>query len=118
MTATQNRRSTLRLTLAGFNEKEANDIATMVRAIASSDAPWMVVNLPPYDAALLGCGTREGDAANNAVLRVANEMVGAHGFVHRQSPLLLPRPLQERTLKLALEAAIVRLQAQGADPRT
>ncbi|HRK57624.1 MAG TPA: hypothetical protein PLQ67_08900 [Burkholderiaceae bacterium] len=113
-------RKTLRLALAGFGEFEANDIAIMVRAIADATLPWQVVYAPPYDALLLARGTRDADADDVAVLRVASEFtqrVGEGCSDRRQLPLLLPRPLYERSLRLALEAALARLQAWGADPR-
>jgi hypothetical protein len=111
------RRSSLRLTLAGFGAGESDDIAVMLRVVSSSALPWMLVNSPPYDAVLLARGTREGDADKVAVLRVASEMIGRTGIVRDPLPLLLPRPIQESTLKLALEAAVARLQARGVDPR-
>lgn len=113
-------RQTLRLALAGFGDFEANDIAIMVRAVADTQVPWQVVYAPPYDAVLLARGTRECDAENVSVLRVASEFaqrVGEGRSDRRQLPLLLPRPLQERSLRLALEAAVARLQARGVDPR-
>ncbi len=112
------RRSALRLTLAGFGDYEASDIAAMVRAVADAQVPWTVVTTPPYDAVLLARGTRESDAENVSVLRVASEFVGGGKPQNRrQLPLLLPRPVQERTLRLALEAAMARLEARGLDPR-
>ena len=111
------RRNLLRLTLAGFRDEEADEIALMVRVVADADAPWVVVGTPPYDAVLLARGTREGDAENVSVLRIASEVSEGRGDVPRQLPLLLPRPILERTLRLALEAAIARLQARGLDPR-
>ena len=112
------RRNTLRLTLAGFHDDEAGEIAVMVRVVADAAAPWVVVGTPPYDAVLLACGTREGDAENVSVLRIATEVgAGRDQDMQRQLPLLLPRPIMERTLRLALEAALARLQARGLDPR-
>ena len=112
------RRSTLRLTLAGFADHEASDVALMVRVVSDPRAPWEVVGTPPYDALLLAHGTRSDDAGNVAVLRVASELAGPRAAPERrQLPLLLPRPIQERTLRLALDAALARLQARGLDPR-
>ncbi len=111
-------RRELRLTLAGFGDFEAGDIAAMVRAVADAQAPWTVVTTPPYDALLLARGTRQSDAENVSVLRVASELSeGGKTPNRRQLPLLLPRPIQGRTLRLALEAALARLEARGADPR-
>jgi len=111
-------RSQLRLTLAGFSESEASDVELMVRVVADIQAPWMVVYHPPYDAVLLARGTREQDADNVSVLRVASEVQPQYGSKERrQLPLLLPRPIHERTLRLALEAAIERLRDHGLDPR-
>jgi hypothetical protein len=118
MTGPGARRKDFRLTLAGFRDREANDIALMVRVVTDAQAPWIVVGTPPYDAVLLACGTRDGDAENVSVLRVANEVGATQPPENRrQLPLLLPRPIQVRTLRLALEAAIARLQARGLDPR-
>ena len=112
------RRNMLRLTLAGFGDFEANDIALMVRAVCDAQAPWTVVYTPPYDAVLLACGTRERDAENVSVLRVASEVARDDSQPERRLlPLLLPRPIQERSLRLALETAIARSQACGKDPR-
>lgn len=108
----------LRLTLAGFSEDEASEIALMVRVVADPLAPWEVVGSPPYDALLLARGTRLEDAENVAVLRVASEVGGPLSTPERrQLPLLLPRPIQERTLRLALDAALARLQSRNLDPR-
>lgn len=112
------RRDTLRLTLAGFGEHEANEIILMVRVVADAQVPWVVVGTPPYDALLLASGTRDGDAGNVSVLRVAREIDAGLTESRRQLPLLLPRPINESTLRLALEAAMARLQARGLDPRT
>lgn len=118
MTVPPMRRNNLRLTLAGFGDFEASDIALMVRAVADAKLPWTVVYTPPYDAVLLARGTRESDAENVSVLRVASEFSKGTGTQERrQLPLLLPRPIQERTLSLALEAALARLEARGMDPR-
>lgn len=118
MTIPSTRRSALRLTMAGFGDAEADDIAVMVRVVFDAQAPWILVGTPPYDAVLLARGTRNGDAANVSVLRVASEVSATRPpSEQRQLPLLLPRPIQEQTLRLALEAAIARLQASGLDPR-
>lgn len=111
------RRNTLRLTLAGFGDFESSDIALMVRTVADAQLPWTVVYSPPYDAVLLARGTRDSDADNVAVLRVASEFARDGHSERRLLPLLLPRPIQERTLRLALEAAQSRLQSRGIDPR-
>lgn len=112
------RRDNFRLTLAGFGEHETSDIVIMVRVVADAQVPWIVVGTPPYDAVLLACGTRDGDAENVSVLRVARE-VDAENLPdnRRQLPLLLPRPIQDSSLRLALEVAMTRLQARGLDPR-
>lgn len=117
MSAPAARRDTLRLTLAGFSEQEANEIILMVRVVVDASLPWTVVGTPPYDAVLLACGTRAGDAGNVSVLRVAHEVDVTRSPDRRQLPLLLPRPIRESTLRLALEAAMARLQARGLDPR-
>jgi len=100
---------TLRLGLSGFDAHDRINLQLMVQQVRTPQAPWGIVDSGPFHAVLLVQGTREGDSPDMAVLRT--HLPQPRQGERRMEPLMLRKPIRAATLKVALDAALLRLLA-------
>jgi hypothetical protein len=102
----------LRLGLSGFSPQDAGELAAMVQSLWTPQAPWAVSSETPVDALLLARGTRPGDPAHSAVLRVnlSSKALNPRDAERRLEPLMLRKPIRSAALRIALEAAFARIK--------
>ena len=103
-----------RLGLAGLNDAQTSDLIAAMARLPDVAACWRVVEDLPFDALLLGRGSRASDPDDMAVLRLLTAVPALSGDPaadRRGSVLQLRKPIADAELQAVLLAARDRLRA-------